>query len=117
VPRVPDAGEWYAACSKFGANAYPYGTTYSASSCNDNTAAPTAVGTFKACEGSVSGLFDMTGNVYEFIDSCAAGGETCRSVGGDYAIGSSASCTATLDTPPVTQAGAAVGFRCCASAP
>jgi hypothetical protein len=114
--RIPDAGEWYTACSSFGTRTYPYGTAYQSSTCNDNTAGPSPAGAFAGCEGGVPGVVDMAGNVFEYIDSCTPTRDTCRAVGGDYAYGSSATCTVSYDTSPIAQQGGAVGFRCCADA-
>jgi formylglycine-generating enzyme required for sulfatase activity len=77
--------QWYAACSDHNMLTYPYGTadvSYAACSDCDPDAgcdasatigpdAAVAVGSIKTCEGGVpGGLFDMSGNAWEWQDSC-----------------------------------------------
>jgi len=74
-------------------------------------ASPSCTGT----EAPFSSVFDMNGNVEEWIDSCAVIGSNrlCRAFGGDYKGEASAwECRAgsawPFDAPLPT-----VGFRCC----
>ncbi len=72
----PTVSEWFAACSHAGdgAHAYPYGSTYQATACNggDRPGGRSAdVGSFTACEGGFPGLFDMSGNLLEWENSCS----------------------------------------------
>ena len=67
------SGRWFDACSRGGAQAYPYGSAYLPMACNGaprGVGDTVAVGSLASCEGGYPGLFDMTGNVSEFIDSC-----------------------------------------------
>lgn len=80
---------WYHACSDAGANEYPYGANYDPALCNGEDSGNGGLlpsGSLASCEGSVSGLFDMSGNVWEWTDACeAAGGDAtteCRRRGG-----------------------------------
>jgi formylglycine-generating enzyme required for sulfatase activity len=69
----PNTSRWYVACSHAGANAFPYGKTYDPLACNGRpleAGAPLPVGSLASCEGGYPGLFDMSGNISEFIDSC-----------------------------------------------
>lgn len=70
----PTVSQWQAACSRGGTRAFPYGNTYDGSLCNgaDYSAdqdATIAVGESQ-CVGGYEGIFDMSGNVWEWEDSC-----------------------------------------------
>ncbi|HEY5957105.1 MAG TPA: SUMF1/EgtB/PvdO family nonheme iron enzyme [Polyangiaceae bacterium] len=89
-----DANEsqWYNACSAHGAHVYPYGDTIADTRCNAgkaglDTVAP--VGAFNRCTSSTAGyteIFDMSGNVWEWVDSCSGLEESdyCRVEGSSY---------------------------------
>jgi sulfatase modifying factor 1 len=67
--------QWYRACSKGGAQKFPYGNSYQATYCNGADVAgyhPAPVANLPACTGGYTGLFDMSGNVAEWEDSCSA---------------------------------------------
>jgi formylglycine-generating enzyme len=69
----PARSEWYRACSNAGARAYPYGDTYEPTRCNGPDAGGSgtwAAGSRPECAGGYPGLRDMSGNVYEWEDSC-----------------------------------------------
>src|SRR5262249_53109016 len=73
----PARSQWFRACAgpTGSASAYPYGDTYEPTRCNgvDNVPPqPREVRTYMKCEGFMPGLFDMSGNVYEWIDVCDA---------------------------------------------
>jgi formylglycine-generating enzyme required for sulfatase activity len=114
------------ACSAGGAHAFPYGDTYDPSACNGKdfpdggALRPTA--SLASCQGGAPGVFDMSGNVYEWEDACegdAGAPDFCHYRGGGYftpgppASGNLACAGgATLMRDP----GATfldVGFRCC----
>ncbi|MBS2016808.1 MAG: SUMF1/EgtB/PvdO family nonheme iron enzyme [Deltaproteobacteria bacterium] len=107
--------EWTLACSNGGERTYPYGDAY-APVCNDSfrEAGPVTVGSQPGCEGGVPGLFDMSGNVGEYVGHCA-NPALCDYVGGYYSSTSiEVSCTSRAQQQP----GAAtpgLGFRCCAT--
>lgn len=111
-----DAGEWYVACSAGGARAYPYGDTHVEGACWDNgqAAEPQRVGSRTACEGGVAGLFDMSGNVEEWIDSCAAG--SCTAAGSWHGSPPEQSSCDRVSSYTLGASARAVGFRCCADA-
>ena len=94
-----DASEsqWYNACSAQGNNTYPYGNAYAADSCNgadkgtqatidvQNTAG--APVTDPPCFGGTPDLWQMSGNVAEWEDSCddaTGSNDNCRVRGGSY---------------------------------
>jgi len=97
-------GEWYLACSAGGTMTFPYGDVLDLTACNvgDDVVRP---GTFSRCEGGFPGLFDMVGNVNEWIDArhsseeaYSVGTEGCSSGGFGY----------------VNSTGPLDGIRCCA---
>lgn len=81
---------WYRACSLGGARVYPYEGAFDGTRCNGPTAGrsgPSPVGGFAKCEGASPGLFDMSGNVQEWEDSCdSSNGKTdrCADRGGGW---------------------------------
>ena len=131
-----DQSQWFAACSAGGKNSYPYGGTYEPQTCNgvDNDAtgcsanstcggacACTTVeaGSLQGCQASESGyagVYDLSGNVLEWEDSCmSANGQydLCHIRGGTYTSDDYLACG--------TGAGLGrfnrfedFGFRCCA---
>jgi formylglycine-generating enzyme required for sulfatase activity len=113
--------EWYNACSAGGANTYPYGTAYIGAACNglDNaTGATLPVGSNAACEGGFPGLFDLSGNVHEWEDSCSGrAGEYCRIRGGSFTQPMANLVCSLGDETYVfgyrVSRTADVGFRCC----
>lgn len=68
--------EWYSACAIGAATtAYPYGNTFSVEICNGADAGighPETVASRPKCVGALPGLHDMSGNVWEWEDSCTA---------------------------------------------
>ena len=86
----PSKSQWFAACSANGARMYPYGTAYDGNKCNGAdypTTGVLAVGSAAGCEGGFSGLRDLSGNVWEWEDSCSANtgaNDTCHARGGYY---------------------------------
>jgi formylglycine-generating enzyme required for sulfatase activity len=82
--------QWFNACSSHGANYFPYGESFNSTACNglDNmellNQTTVAVGSLPGCQSGVagySGVYDLTGNVDEWEDSCdGTTGETdsCR---------------------------------------
>jgi sulfatase modifying factor 1 len=122
VADDPDADAWYRACSGAGATAYPYGPDYEPASCNGEDAgldALQSVGTLATCEGGVTGLFDMSGSVWEWTDACEASpgdaNTECRRRGGSrFSDGQSLRC----DLNSGRERGErdnAIGFRCCSA--
>jgi formylglycine-generating enzyme required for sulfatase activity len=115
----PTRSQWYLACAGDPGTKYPYGDTYQPLSCNGVSVTPPNVREVgrATCEGHAPGLFDMSGNVFEWIDSCDSAmgmSDTCRMMGGgfsspDYEL----TCAyRVLNGRSLTQPN--VGFRCCA---
>ena len=114
----PVLGEWHFACTGGLMTVYPYGNEADDDACNIPGSAQRAeVATFPACEGGFEGIFDMQGNVAEWIDACEsdASDAGCKTRGG-HTYGSAAywKCDnvveSTVRTFPEERE---VGFRCC----
>ncbi|WP_438004708.1 SUMF1/EgtB/PvdO family nonheme iron enzyme [Sorangium sp. So ce321] len=122
--------EWFNACSGQGTNEYPYGHTYEAK-CNvddpDGEFArkpvpPNPPPPVPACEGGVTGLYQMSGNAAEWENSCDAEGR-CLVRGGSRAserdAGEAATeftdvrCDAVESAPRLDNTDPNIGFRCC----
>lgn len=124
---------WLNACSAQGANVYPYGNAHSPSACyysggvgpdsdwSDlgvfvNIPIPVIPSPIRACQGGVVGLFQMSGNVAEWQNSCDGSLPTssCNVRGGSYASGNAAAQTC-LAVRPESRLAAMddVGIRCC----
>jgi formylglycine-generating enzyme required for sulfatase activity len=117
----PLTSSWYRACSRGGAQAYPYDDAYDALACNGASGAPEASGVRAACEGGYPGLFDMSGNVEEWEDACDApngADAACMRRGGAYYAAQVydptwLECQRLLPTARGVMA-SSTGFRCCA---
>jgi len=81
----PEVDQWYRACSAAGTRTYPYGDTFEATWCRGKSGGDGAalVKSMTKCEGGYPGIFDMGGNVWEWVDACE-GGE-CALRGGSWA--------------------------------
>lgn len=111
---------WLFACSNAGALVYPYGNDFDPQACNGSEAmndGPIAPGSLASCEGGVPGVFDMSGNVWEWTNACeseAGDAETsCRRRGGSY---NSEADSLRCEVDSQRERGIrdeAVGFRCC----
>jgi len=123
--KALDVCEWYSACSSGGPYPYTYGAPYNGSACNtwDFGAAhnTTPVGSLGSCQSpdpAYSGVYDLTGNVSEWEDSCdGATGmlDFCSLRGGDTVSDATmSSCDFRLTTRRRFESSYYIGFRCCA---
>jgi formylglycine-generating enzyme required for sulfatase activity len=73
----PTRSQWHRACTKGGTQLYPYGDTFNPGNCNaggsNHGGVPIETGSLPDCVGGYPGLFDMSGNVEEWEDSCNTG--------------------------------------------
>ena len=131
---------WYAVCSRGGEYHYPYGGTtggvgseggfyedYIPDNCNTGGGYSTAkVGTFVDCEGGYPGIFDMAGNIEEWVE-VTEDGKYMR-LGGHYSTNTAedgepdngAGCVfnglniiSEDGDIPSNKDGSSSGFRCC----
>lgn len=105
---------WYELCSNDGANAYPYGDTYTVGKCNAGQGALAPAGNPYSCEGSLAGLHHMVGNAKELANTCA--GKKCVARGGSFRDLAMTTCDTTSDVQRDTRADD-MGIRCCAYLP
>ena len=111
---------WIHACRGPADTDYPYGDKFDDSRCNVNgEEAGTVPWNGGSCAGGVPGLYDMVGNVAEWVFSCTdPNRSTCYAVGGGYEAGMAGCYTApTLPNSyavPSTTRDPQIGFRCCA---
>jgi hypothetical protein len=119
APGASAQDQWYAACSRGGERAYPYGTEYDGSACrgadNPGSGALTVMSA-SACVGGYDGVWDMSGSLAEWVDSCSAEKgptDACRIRGGSSS-GSAEElrCDAVTATARNTSS-SYIGFRCC----
>jgi formylglycine-generating enzyme required for sulfatase activity len=115
------SSEWYYVCSNNGESQFSYGDTFDGTKCahagDDGTLAP--VGSVPTCVGKeppFDSVFDMSGNAWEWEDSCAgASGQSdlCRvRGGGTHASSEIVSCNMDY-LAKREQTFRTVGIRCC----
>jgi formylglycine-generating enzyme required for sulfatase activity len=118
----PAFSEWMAACSRGGTRTFPYGSSYQPTACNgkDLDAGRTLpVATKPLCQGGDDGLYDMSGNAWEWDMSCvlddAGRPKQCGQRGGSFADNSGLLGCALTNYQNITLIEESSGFRCCAN--
>ena len=108
------ASEWYAACIG------PSMGTVSGKTCNDgaydpNHPGPKSASQLPDCEGGLPGLFEMSGNVAEWENSCPSESSTalCNTRGGSFQDGPFELNCSSANTAKRLTASISIGFRCC----
>jgi len=116
------SSQWFNACSSANQNAFPYGATYDPQVCNGKEkglATTASAGSLTGCTSAVSGfsgLLDMSGNVWEWEDSCngsAGDSDTCRIRGGSFVSYEPSLRCDVANMGARSNASYAIGFRCC----
>jgi hypothetical protein len=85
----PALDAWYSACSADGTREFPYTGAYQSQYCaglDYGVSSPVAVASLPNCVGGYAGLFDMSGNVSEWENSCddtLGAADDCLHRGGD----------------------------------
>ncbi|HVY30014.1 MAG TPA: SUMF1/EgtB/PvdO family nonheme iron enzyme [Polyangiaceae bacterium] len=112
--------QWYAACSHAGERTYPYGDSYDTSACWSADRPPVGnliVKSASGCVGGYEGLWDMSGGLAEWIDSCNGEkgmADACHIRGGSFS-GSSAELRCDWESGAARDTSSNyIGFRCCA---
>lgn len=112
----PAKSQWEFACTKGGTQPFPYGTTGDVSACvlsKGVSGHSESVGTDPKCVGGTEGLYDMVGNVSEWVDACDPDGGACAIVGGSWHSGEApVQCNLYFLGVNYTYAND-LGFRCC----
>jgi formylglycine-generating enzyme required for sulfatase activity len=122
----PQQAQWFAACTDFGAYTFPYGATsanqYVRGACNTQDVDGgdiVAVASEPQCVGPYPNLYDMVGNVAEWLDACQLSGsehvaDPCYEGGDSYfaRAGGPGRCD-NHNSDSRDYADVFVGIRCC----
>ncbi len=121
----PVDSEWFHACSRNndGLHDYPYGNTYAPATCNGaDYGADAALPSVASCVGGYPGVFDLSGNVWEWENRCFPAGDAglvgegdfCFTRGGSFTeTSANLTCGVGIGYSRESQANN-IGFRCCA---
>ena len=105
---------WVLACSGPKGQVYPYGNAYDPDACNgrDRGSGVAITGASPMCVGAARGVYDLGGNVSEWVDFCEGG--MCYAFGGnDFSPADGMTCTSFFPVPPDLEFMDGTGFRCC----
>lgn len=119
APVISTDNQWYSACSHVGEVAYPYGNDYDSAACWGADRPPVGALTVKSasgCVGGYAGLWDMSGGLAEWVDSCNgnAVGAACHIRGGSFSGTSEQLRCDWESAAPRDTSSNYIGFRCCA---
>jgi formylglycine-generating enzyme required for sulfatase activity len=118
------SSQWYNACTSGGQNTYPYGSTYVGSQCdgydltNGLNYGTRGVGSMNGCvptAAAFAGIFDLSGNVAEWEDSCEGSGQAavCHVRGGSFISSKAYLACDNNESAGRGTSNWAIGFRCC----
>jgi hypothetical protein len=111
--RLCTLDEWQAGCHGPDRETYPYGGKYNENHCPAKEIAPARGGRFAACR-SYYGLYDMTGNLWEWTATKSRDNDDFYLVaGGNWNGGNQATCGLAKFSFYPNVGYAFVGFRCC----
>jgi len=123
---VPSVSQWSWSCTKGGLYAYPYGTDFKTGVCNvgkpDMGLNTVPVASKRLCTGGFDDIYDMVGNVEEWVDFCRKdtvedpdNGIVCGLMGGAFTAKEmeGGTCDDFYDDP-IMDHWVGRGFRCCA---
>jgi len=126
--RVCTQEEWLAACRGTDGRGFPYGGEFDPEACNvhsrstgppGSTPGTAPVGSHRRCEGGLDGLFDMAGNVAEWVGPCK--GTYCRFRGAGHRsnepVERFAACRGVCSGNQGSLKSNVVGIRCCKDRP
>jgi hypothetical protein len=122
-PADATKDQWFAACTSPSNYTYPYGNAYIGFCYTPNdtstSSAPVNVATYPSCTGTTapySSIFDMSGNVSEWEDSCGnlSGTWFCHTRGGSLVDPSTSVQCNDESVWPLDLQTKWLGFRCCA---
>ncbi len=113
--RLCTVAEWRAACEGPNRSRFPYGNEFDPKACNgfeSGRLKTVPVGSLEDCVGALDGLYDMSGNVWEWSATCTP--RKCVVFGGSYRSYNEYSRCDVTDgfTPSLGER--FTGFRCCA---
>jgi len=114
--RLCTAPEWREACQGPDKDTYPYGAKYNENHCPAKEAAASRSGRFPVCR-SYYGLYDMTGNLWEWTSTPAPDPDFFMVAGGNWTAGNEATCGFAKFSFYPSVRYPFVGFRCCQDAP
>jgi hypothetical protein len=117
----PNRSEWARACTMAGSRVFPYGDEYEAGTCNgaDGPGGGNLVdaGSLPGCQGGYPGIFDMSGNAFEWLDACDQDSGNCMVVGGSITRSGAGqmSCRSFVAQQRRDNHDSDVGIRCCSN--
>ena len=114
--RLCSAAEWKSACQGPDKEPYPYGSKYNENHCPSKEAAASRSGRFPVCR-SYYGVYDMTGNLWEWTSTPAPDADFFMVAGGNWTAGNEATCGYAKFSFYPNVRYPFVGFRCCQDAP
>ncbi len=113
--RLCTEAEWRGGCQGPDKETYPYGARYNENHCPAKEAAASRSGRFPVCR-SYYGLYDMTGNLWEWTATPAPDADFFMVAGGNWTAGNEATCSYAKYSFYPSVRYPFVGFRCCQDA-